>query len=465
MTEKVTGGIDPQEWSPRVVVVGGGVSGYSAARRLHADLPRARIHLYDRNDWHHYSACGMTFAVEGMYPMEGVVLHTPEEYDDMGIEVHEGVDVTDIDLEARSLRLYSGEQVRYDLLVLATGRTAFKPPVPGMDLPGVHTLSNYGDGVVLMKAVEEASSSVVVGGGAIGLETAAALKVRGLDVTVVEMLPHLLPQMLDMDMGMVVREHVEGLGIRVLTGVPVGRIRAGEDGRVSSVEVVGDSIPADLVIVSAGVRPEASLAEVAGLDRGHTGGFATDPHMRAIRDGVPVERVYAIGDCAEVDHAVLGRKTLNPLASAALYEARIVSKHLLDPAYEHRCVAGPAVVVIGDLHVGSVGVTEHGGAHFGLGTWGLSTKGLDRSRYFPGAEDLHLRLVGDQDGRIAGAQVIGKRDVKERVNLMGLVICEGIPAERLVDVERAYSPPVQLLADPLLGLLEEFIKAKDAMND
>ncbi|UCC93470.1 MAG: FAD-dependent oxidoreductase, partial [Thermoplasmata archaeon] len=360
--DEVGGGVDPDQWSPRVVIVGGGVSGYAAARRLHSDLPRARVHLYDMYDWHHYSACGMTFAVEGLYPIEGVLLHTPEEYDEMGIEVHEGVEVTSVDVEGRTVALSTGGQARYDVLVIATGRRAFLPPVPGIDLPGVHTLSNYADGVALDQALESASSAVVVGGGAIGLETAVALKARGLDVTVVEMLPHLLPQMLDMDLGMAVREHVESLGIRVLTGVPVGRVEAGEDGSVAGVDLLGETVPADLVVVSAGIRPEASLAEAAGLDVGATGGYATDAHMRVMRDGQPVERVYAIGDCAEVEHAVLARKTLSPLASTALYQARTVSRHLVDPGYQHRPVVAPAVVVVGDLHVGSVGVTEHGGA-------------------------------------------------------------------------------------------------------
>jgi NADH oxidase (H2O2-forming) len=406
----------------------------------------------------------MTFAIEGLYSMDSVLLHTPEEYDQMGIEVHERVEVTEIDLEGRAIHLSTGDSARFDVLVIATGRKAFRPPVPGIDMPGVHTLSNFGDGVALMEAVEGASDAVVVGGGAIGLETAVALRARDLQVTVVEMLPHLLPQMLDMDLGQVVRDHVESLGIRVLTGVPVGRVTAGDDGRVAGVDLLGETIPADLVVVSAGIRPEASLASKAGLDLGSTGGVATDAHMRVTREGEPVDGVYAIGDCAEVEHAVLGRKTLSPLASTALYQARTVSKHLVDPGYSHRPVVAPAVVVIGDLRVGGVGITEHGGDAIGLGTWGLSTKGRDRSRYFPGAQDLHVRLVGDPSGRIVGAQAVGMSDVKERMNLMGLVISEGIPAERVVDVERAYSPPVQLLADPLLDLLEDFIKVKEKLG-
>ncbi|NIS10398.1 MAG: FAD-dependent oxidoreductase, partial [Thermoplasmata archaeon] len=326
MEEQVGGGVDPYEWSPRVVVVGGGVSGYSVARRLHADLPRARIDLYDKNEWHHYSACGITFALEGMYPMDDVVLHTPEEYDRMGIDVHEGVEVTAVDLADRRVQLSDGGKARYDVLVLATGRRAFKPPVPGIELPGVHTLSNLGDARALAEAIEGAERAVVVGGGAIGLETAVALKARDLEVTVVEMLPHLLPQMLDAHMGEVVREHVEAMGIRVLTGVPVGMIEAGDDGRVSGVDVLGETIIADLVVVSTGVRPEVGLAEAAGIDLGTTGGYATDGHMRVLSDGEPVERVYAVGDGAEVGHALLGRPTLSPLASTALYQARTVSK-------------------------------------------------------------------------------------------------------------------------------------------
>lgn len=465
MDDRAEEEVDPKEWSPRTMVVGGGVSGYVAARRLHKDFPRARIRVYDRNRWHHYSACGMTFALEGKYAMEGVLLHTPEEYDEMGIEVIEDTVVRDIDFDGRRVLLSDGTEARYDVLVLATGRQPFLPPVPGIDLPGVHTLSNYGDGEALAEAVEGVERSVVIGGGAIGLETAVALRALGHEVTVVEMLPHLLPQMLDMDLAMVVREYLEASGIQVLTGMSVSAVVAGEDGRAAGVDVMGETMPADLIVVSTGVRPEASLADAAGLDRGRTGGFATDAHMRVLRDGEPVDRVYAVGDCAEVDHAVLGRKTLSPLASTAVYEARTIARHLVDPSHELRPVVAPAVVVIGDLHVGSVGISEHSGAQFGIGTWGVSGKALDRSRYYPGAVDIHLRLVGDQEGKIVGAQAVGLRDVKERMNLMALVISEDIGAERLVEVERAYSPPVQLLIDPLMELLEVFIDVKDEIRD
>ena len=458
-------GVDPREWSPRVVVVGGGVSGYAVARKFHEDLPRARISLYDRNRWHHYSACGMTFAIEGMYPLEDVVLHTPHFYDQMGIDVHEGVAVEGIDVDGRNLTMADGTVARFDVLVLASGRRPFLQPVPGIDLPGVYTLSNYGDGQRLMEATSGARRAVVVGGGAIGLETAGAFRARGIEVTVVEMLPHLLPQMLDDVPAQVVREHMMSRGVRVLTGMAVSKFVEGDDGRAVAAEVLGETIPADLFVISTGVRPEASLAEAAGLDRGPTGGFATDPHLRVLRGGQPVEGVYAIGDCAEVRHAVTGRRTLSPLASTAVYEARTISRHLVDPLYEHPPVVAPAVVVIADLQVGSVGMTAHGAGHASMEAWGVDTNGLDRSRYFPGANEIHLRLVGDSDGRIIGAQAIGSHNVGERMNLMALAISEGIPADRLVEVERAYSPPVQLLLDPMMFLLDRFIEEARGLKD
>jgi NADH oxidase (H2O2-forming) len=457
-------GHDPQTWAPRVVVVGGGVAGYAAARRINATFPRARVQLFDRNRWHHYSSCGMTFAVEGMYPLEDVVLHTPEQYDSMGIDVHEGVKISGLDLDERTVATEEGDEVPFDILVMASGRQPFIPPVEGADLPGVMTLSNYGDAERVIEAAGDARHAVVVGGGAIGLETAVALRAREAEVTVVEMLPHLLPQMLDEEPAGMVRDHLEERGLRVLTGVPVGRFTAGHDGMVASVEVLGEELKADVVVVAAGVRPEASLAKEAGLDVGGTGGFATDEHLRVLRGGEPVEGCYALGDCAELRHAVTGRKTLSPLASTALYGARSIARHLLDPTHHHRPVVAPAVVVIGDLHVGSVGLTTHAAGVAGLEPWGITGRDVDRSRYFPDARDIMLRLVADQEGRIVGAQAVGSRDVKERMNLMAVVISEGIPAERLVDIERAYSPPVQLLQDPLLPLLEELIDASRALR-
>lgn len=142
-----------------------------------------------------------------------------------------------------------------------------------------------------------------------------------------------------------------------------------------------------------------------------------------------------------------------------------MARHLLDDSCTHPPVTSPAVVVIGGLHVGSVGLTTHSAAQAGLEPWAVSRTGLDRSVYFPGAHDIHINLVGDGEGRLVGAQAVGHCDVKERMNLLALVLSEGVSATRLVGVERAYSPPAQLLVDPMLPLLEEFIEGVHALQD
>ena len=450
-------GHDPERWAPRVAVVGGGVAGYSAASRLRRAFPKAEVHVYDRNRFHHYSACGMTFALEGLFPLDRIVMQTPDQCQVAGLEVHEGVAVESLDFDARRLRLPGGREDPFDVLVLATGRRAFVPPVPGHDLPGVWTLSNYGDAERVLELAARAKRAVVVGGGAIGLETAVALRAGGAEVTVAEMLPHLLPQMLDADIARPVRAHIEARRIRVLTDAKVDRFLAGPGGGAEAVDVGGERLPADLIVVAAGVRPESSLADASGLDKGCSGAFATDAHLRVMRGGRPVEAAYAVGDCAEVRHAVTGQPTLSPLASTALYEARSVALHLLDGSHEHRAVVSPAVVVVGGVHAGSVGLTTHAAERAGLDPWAVTVKDLDRSRYFPGAGELHLKLIGDSGGRLVGAQCVGPRDVKERMNLLAVAISEGTPAERLADVERAFSPAVQLLQDPMLTALDEFV--------
>ncbi len=448
-----------REWAPRVAIVGGGVAGYSAAGRLRAAFPGAEVHLYERSRWHHYSACGMTFALEGLYPLDKVVLETPEQCERRGLRVHEAVDVVGLDGATRRLRTADGaDEGAFDVIVLATGRRAFVPPVPGAELLGVNALSNYADAERVIELARGARRAVVVGGGAIGLETAVALAALGAHVTVVEMLPHLLPQMLDPDLAAPVRAHLEARGIAVLAWAAVERFEAGPDGRAAGLVAGGTSLPAELIVVAAGVRPESSLAVAAGLDLGATGAFATDAHLRVMRGGSPVDGVYAVGDCAEVRSALTGRPTLSPLASTALYEARSVALHLLDGRHEHRPVVAPAVVVVGGLQAGGVGLTTHAADRAGLGPWSVTSKGLDRSRYFPGAGELQVRLVGDRNGRIVGAQAVGPRDVKERMNLLAVAISMGVPAEELADVERAYSPPLQLLADPMLGALELFVE-------
>ena len=448
-----------RDWAPTVAIVGGGVAGYSAASRLRRTFPRAEVHVYDRNRWHHYSACGMTFALEGLYPLDRVVLETPEQSERAGVHVHEGVDVVGLDVATRRLRTSGGAQEGpFEAIVLATGRRPFVPPVPGAELPGVHALSNYGDAERVIELARRSERAVVVGGGAIGLETAVALRALGLGVTVVEALPHLLPQMLGPELAAPVRAHLEARGIAVLTGAPVERFQAGTSGRATTVVAGGAALGAELIVVAAGVRPESTLAAAAGLDRGPTGAFATDAHLRAVRGGAPVEGVYAVGDCAEVRSAVTGLPTLSPLASTALYQARSVALHLMDGRHAHRPVVAPAVVVVGGLHAGCVGLTARAAEGAGMAPWSVTAKGLDRSRYFPGALELHVGLVGDRDGRIVGAQAVGPRDVKERMNLLAVAISQGIGAGELADIERAYSPPLQLLADPMLGALEQFVE-------
>jgi NADH oxidase (H2O2-forming) len=433
--------------SDRIVFVGAGGAGLTAAFIMARKRPDLQIKLFSRDPVVAYSQCGMPFVLDGKIEgFDRLVLYTPEVFEDLGLDVRTNTAITGIDLDARTVTVEGGETMEYGKLVISTGSLPFVPPVPGVGLKGVHRLSTLDDGRSLANAMKDVMSAVIVGGGPIGLETAPAFLHRGIEVTIVERMPQLMPAALDPDMTKLLEDHLKAMGAAMITGKGVDSIN-GTD-KVESVTVGGETVRADLVLLAAGVKPNVELAKMAGIDIGPAGGIDVDARFRVRRNGKTLEDVYAAGDCVEEVNAITGKKVVCAIGTVANRQAKFLAEQLIGNDVPYGPVLCPAITIIGDLQIGSVGLTTRACEAAGIKPISFKAKSFSRARYYPGGKQLDVKLISDGE-RVIGAQLIGEEGVHGRVNALTLAINEKMTPAELADAETCYAPPVSPLIDPV----------------
>jgi len=442
----------------RIVIVGGVAAGASCAARARRLCEECDIALLDRGPYVSFANCGLPYHVGGVIAEEETLLvATPELFRDrFAIDVRTRHDVRAIDPAARTVEVHDLERdsVRtepYDALVLATGAAAIRPPLPGIDLPGIFVLRTIPDARQIRAAVERASSAVVVGGGFIGLEMAENLVQRGLAVTVVELAAQVLPP-LDPEMAGYVAERLRAHGVALRLGAGVEGFRPRDGGGLEVLAAGGEALPADVVILAIGVRPETALARAAGLTLGERGGIRVDEQMRTSDP-----HIWAVGDVVEVRDVVTGAWQLMPLAGPANRQGRIAAASILgraataDASTRFRGVQGTAVCGLFGLTVAMTGASEkslaragrddfervylHPGSHVG---------------YYPGATPIHMKvLFARRDGRILGAQAVGEAGVERRIDVVAMAIQMGGTVYDLEEAELCYAPQFGAAKDPV----------------
>jgi NADH oxidase (H2O2-forming) len=431
----------------RIVFVGAGGAGLTAAFHVARRAPDARIIVFSKDPVVAYSQCGMPFVLDGKIDsFDRLVIYGPEVFRDLGLDVRTDTGIKEIDLDGKAVVTEGGERFGYDRLVIATGSKPFVPPVPGADLPGVMALLTLEDGRRLGERMKQAKNVVIVGGGPIGLETAPAFLDAGAKLTIIERMPQLMPSALDPDMAAMVQEHLEKKGARVITGKGVDAING--TNAVESVTCAGETIPADLVLLSAGVRPNTDLARQAGIETGVTGGVLVDEYFRVRRNGKVLDDVLAAGDCAEVKSVVTGKPVICAVGSVANRQAAYVGDYLIGKKKPYPSVLCPTVCVIGDLHVGSVGPGTRGCEQAGIRPVVFKARGMTRARYYPGGKMVDIKLFADGE-RLIGGQIVGEEGVHGRINLLSLAIGKRMTPADLAAAETCYAPPVAPMIDPL----------------
>lgn len=440
------------------VMIGGDAAGMSAASKIKREQPDTETIVFERGHYISYSACGMPYWIAGVIESDRkLIILTPERARERrGIDVRTGHEVTAIDPIAKTVtvkRLANGESFvqPYEKLLIGTGASAIKPPIPGLDLPGVFTLRAIPDAQRIFQWIEQKQPgrAVIIGGGYIGLEMAEALHERGLQVMVVEMLPQLLPNF-DSDMVEEVTAHLGEKGVQVYTGERVNGVTATGEGLAVQL-AAGATLAAELVLVSTGVRPNSELAKAAGLKLGKSGAIWVDAQMRTSDP-----HIYAAGDCVEHYHIVLGENAWVPLATSANKGGRIAGDNMSGNQATFPGIAGTAVVKVFDYTLAVTGVTER--QAIGSGKWGATGEHVaatvvsawEKAGYWPGAEKIKVKLIHDRrDGRILGGQIAGKAGVNKRIDIIATALSARLTVETLGMLDLSYAPPYSPTYDPV----------------
>jgi NADPH-dependent 2,4-dienoyl-CoA reductase/sulfur reductase-like enzyme/rhodanese-related sulfurtransferase len=445
----------------RIVIVGGVAGGASAAARARRTNEHARITVIERGAHASFANCGLPYYVGGeITDRERLLVARPERFRDwLDVELRTGHEAIAIDplrrrLVVRDLGTGREEVLEWDRLILAPGALPVRPPMPGAHAPNVFTLRDLHDADGLHAAVAGgARRAVVVGAGYIGLELAEMLARRGLGVSLVERLPQVL-QSLDPELASIVADELRRRGVCVRLSQGLAGLSL-EEGLVRSVTLDdGGEIEADLVVLALGVRPELRLAKDAGLAIGPAGGIRVDEYMRTSASGI-----YAVGDAVEYIHAVTGQPALVPLAGPASRAGRVAGEHAAtDAAPPMMPVLGTSIVRIFGVVAGSTGLTRRQATAAGLPLGELLVPGHDHATYYPGAAPLVLKILYDREnGRLLGAQVVGRNGVDKRLDVLATAIGLGARADQLAALDLAYAPPFGSARDPIhvAGFLAE----------
>ncbi|MEV4926321.1 FAD-dependent oxidoreductase [Streptomyces roseoverticillatus] len=441
----------------RLVVVGGDAAGMSAAsraRRLRTP-DELEIVAFERGRYTSYSACGIPYWAGGVVDgPDALVARTPEEHRARGIDVRMRTEVTGLDLDRQRVLtrdLESGAERRhgFDHLVLGTGARPVRPPLEGIDAPGVHGVQTLDDGRALVAALDGGAAdrrAVVVGAGYIGVETAEALVRRGWAVTVIERSAQPMAT-LDPDMGALVRDAMTGMGIEVVTDTEVTAVRTGPDGRVRAVATAAREHPADVVVLGLGVRPETALAREAGLPLGTSGGLLTDLAMR-VRGH---ENVWAGGDCVEVLDLVSGRTRHIALGTHANKHGQVIGTNVGGGYATFPGVVGTAVSKVCDLEIARTGLLEAQARAEGLRYVTATIESTNRAGYYPGARPMTVKMLAERGtGRLLGVQIVGREGAAKRVDVAAVALTARMTVDQMTALDLGYAPPFSPVWDPVL---------------
>ncbi len=457
----------------RILIVGGVAGGASCAARARRMSEAAEIIIFERGPYVSFANCGLPYYVgDVIKEEESLLVATPELFRErFNIEVRLESEVMSIDRhqkkievgDRKSRNLYNET---YDALVLAPGSAPIRPPLPGIDLPGIHTLRTIPDSRQIKQWIQErkANKAVVVGGGFIGLEMTENLYNLGLYITLIEASPQVMP-LIDPEMASPIHDYLITKKVSLHLGDAVSGFEQNPNGTLTISTSAGAKQTADLVILAIGIRPEIGLAKDAGIEIGERGGIRVDEQMRTSD-----QWIWAVGDAVEVRDFVIGEWTLMPLAGPANRQGRIAADVILGRDASFRGTQGTAICKVFDLTVASTGASEK--AINRCGIQGKSAKFEKiylhpghHAGYYPGAKPITIKLIfSTEDGKILGAQAVGEEGVAKRIDVIAAAIQMGATIYDLEEAELCYAPQFGTAKDPvnIAGMIAANVLRGDA---
>lgn len=435
----------------KIVVIGGVAAGMSAAARARRLSESAQIVVIERTQHVSFANCGLPYHIGGdIADREALLLQTPQSLaESLRLDVRIGHEVTQIDRMKRTVSVTSltdGRQYTetWDRLVLCPGAMPVRPPLPGVDHPRIHTLRNIEDmDAIVATLATGARRAVVIGAGYIGVEMAENLRHRHLQVDLVEMLDQIMPP-LDPEMARDLQYHLEYHGVRVRLGTSA----TGFVGTDSGVDVLlkdGSVLPAEIVILAVGVRPDSRLAQASGLALGPRGGIRVDVAQRTSDPDI-----YAAGDAVEVIDTVTGEPVLVPLAGPANRQGRVVADHIFGRTSNYVSTQGSAIVKVFEMTGGGTGSSEKTLKRLGIPYRKVYLHPSGHASYYPGTAPMQMKVMFAPDGgRLLGAQVVGYDGVDKRLDVLATALRAGMTIFDLEELELSYAPPYGSAKDPV----------------
>ncbi|HZH73395.1 MAG TPA: FAD-dependent oxidoreductase [Mariniphaga sp.] len=441
----------------RIIVIGGSAAGPKAASKARRLDENAEITIFQKASDLSMASCGYPYYIGGFFndrnqllcSPSGVVRDSKFFLNAKNITTHVNTEVTKIDKEKKQVfftNLITGEKgsAFYDKLIIATGATARKPPIPGIELEGVTTLQTLTDADYLRKIHDEGTikKAVVIGGGLIGIETCEALHLAGVEITIIELLPQLLT-FLDKQMARLVERYVQSKANVILENRVDGFI--GENGKLTAVKLQnGTEIPCELAVLAIGVAPNTKLAQEIGLTIGKTGGIVVDPYMQT-----SLPDIYAVGDCIEVPNLVSMIPVHAPYGDLANLQGRVAGENvILGNVAKFPGTIQTGICKVFEYGVGATGISEQNAGKYGLDNIEtVVNASLDKPGFMQGKLLITKLVVDKTSGLIMGAQVIGPGDVSKQVAIWAMAIKGKLTVEDMATADLPYAPPYSLAID------------------
>jgi len=447
-----------------LIIIGGVAAGAKAAAKARRLAPDLKITIYTKGEDISYSACGMPYFIENIIKeKKELIVRTPQRFkekENVDVKIrHEVVKIFPEEKKVQIKNLNNGEifEDEYSKLLIASGARAFVPDIEGVELENVFVLKEVDDAINIKEMLQNVKSAVIIGGGYIGMEMTEAL-ITGIknngnipDITVIDRLPQLL-NTFDEELASQIESYLTTeIGVKIIKNISLKKLIGDEKSFVTGVETSsGEIIPADIVILALGVKPNVEFAEESGVIIGETGAIKTNRQMKT-----NLVDVYAAGDCVETTSIVTGKRVWVPLGSTANKMGRVAAINITGGKEDFKGVTSSMVVKIFDYTASKTGINEKEAKLYAYNYITETITHHDKSGYMPDAEQITLKMIADVDtGRILGLQAIGKGDADKRVNIVSVALLAEMTLEDFINVDLTYAPPYSSAIDLVLILAQ-----------
>lgn len=435
----------------KVVIIGGVAAGMSAAAKLKRSNKDASITVYEKSKHVSFGACGLPYFVGNFFEdSQNMIARTVEQFNASGISVHPEHEVLKVDVDnkvvtVKNLTTNEVFEDYYDRLMVATGASAIIPPIQNVNLKHVYTLKSMEDGHDLKQAMQNSDLNrvAIVGAGFIGLEVVEAAKQYGKEVHVFQLNDRVLVDTFDKEITDILEEELRAHNVHLHLAQTVTALEGQEC--VTKIQTKDESYDVDIVVLTAGVRPNTEFLADTGIKMLRNGAIIIDQEGRT-----SIEDIYAAGDCASINHILKSEPAYIPLATVANKMGRIIGENLAGAHQQFNGSLGSACLKVMDLEAGRTGLSEQEAKNLGLNYKTVFITDMNQTSYYPGQTKIYVKLIYNADTKVLlGGQVVGRKDAVQRVNVLATAIFAGLTTDQLAMLDLCYAPPFARTWDAL----------------